>query len=90
MQKVRGALGRMRHRELSTSVLQWLTYADGQACTLHAHTARTLHVACCMHARCTHAARTLHARCMHAACTLHARCMHAALLLSTGRRAAVR
>ena len=75
MHKVRGALGRMRHRELSTSVLQWLTYADGQACTLHAHTARTLHV---------------HARCMHAACTLHARCMHAALLLSTGRRAAVR
>ena len=84
MQRVRGALGRMRHRELSTSVLQWLTYADGQACTLHAHTARMLHVAC------MHAARTLHARCTHAACTLHARCMHAALLLSTGRRAAVR
>ena len=41
MQKVRGALGRMRHRELSTSLLQWLTYVDGQACTtayaLHAH-----------------------------------------------------
>ena len=28
--KVRGALGRMRHRELATSVLQWLSYVDGQ------------------------------------------------------------
>ena len=31
--KVSGALGRMRHRELSSALLQWLAYADDQART---------------------------------------------------------
>ena len=55
MQKVRGALGRMRHRELSTSLLQWLTYVDGQACT----TAYALHGHGHVHARCMHTALLL-------------------------------
>ena len=29
--KVSGALGRMRQRELSSALLQWLAYADDQA-----------------------------------------------------------
>ena len=76
--KVSGALGRMRQRELSSALLQWLAYADDQACAPHAHC--TLQ----MRAPCTRA------RTLHSARTPRARRAHTALLLSAGRRAAVR
>eukprot|EP00964_Phaeocystis_antarctica_P058594 scaffold34766_cov54-Phaeocystis_antarctica.AAC.3 len=82
----------MRHRELSTAVLQWLTYADGQACALHVHhcmctACAPLHVHHCM---CTACALHVH-HCMHTAYTLaRTLCTHTAPLLSAGRRAAAR
>ena len=59
--KVRGALGRMRHRALSSALLQWLAYADDQARAPHAHCTLRMRAPCTRgHARCTctHAART--------------------------------
>ena len=64
--KVSGALGRMRHRELSSALLQWLAYADDQACAPHAHCTLQMRAPCTRDARaaqCTHAARTPRAHC---------------------------
>ena len=59
--KVRGALGRMRHRALSSALLQWLAYADDQARAPHAHCTLRMRAPCTRgraRCTCTHAART--------------------------------